>query len=56
MTKTIQLTEREIQALLYAIETARNCYDWDYELDASEREDHKAWKRVYDKANEAYFG
>ena len=52
----MQVPEREIETLLWAIETLRNRFEWDDELGSMERQDHEELKLIYNKTTEAYFG
>lgn len=44
----IKLTEREIQALIWAIDVAQNSYAG-LEIDADLRQDIQAWERILKK-------
>lgn len=45
----IKLTDREIQALAYAIQLAQDCYTDPDDVSAEVKQDFKAWKRILTK-------
>ena len=45
-TYTITFTEKEIKTILLAMQTEKDCYDYDHEYTAEDRQDIKAMDRI----------
>lgn len=48
-TYTITFTEKEIKTILLAMQTEKDCYDYDHDYTAEDRQDIKAMDRIENK-------